>query len=241
MTIFGFLFIIEIFAFISFFSIPFLDRRFGKFLPADAGTALVRSFHIPRFAKTRSPLLSKRRKKLWIRLLLAALFWAISGSVLLNLLIVLNCPLTMFILLWFCALAACVDEKLHLLPDILTLPLLIFGFYFSTSFFSTLSPAASAGGAIFGFLLPTLTSALMTPFFPRSLGGGDFKMLTALGSWLGFLDLFVVICFSVIYFAVFAVIRKKKTGPYGFSLFISVITVLVLRHFGLTDYLIPFL
>ena len=101
--------------------------------------------------------------------------------------------------------------------------------------------AASAGGAIFGFLLPTLTSALMTPFFPRSLGGGDFKMLTALGSWLGFLDLFVVICFSVIYFAVFAVIRKKKTGPYGFSLFISVITVLVLRHFGLTDYLIPFL
>ena len=64
-----------------FFPIPFFARRFGKFLPADAGTALVRSFHVPRFAKPRSAARAKRRKALWLLLIRGGFWWGIIGAV----------------------------------------------------------------------------------------------------------------------------------------------------------------
>ena len=219
------------FAFLLFFPIPFFARRFGKFLPADAGTALVRSFHIPKLAKSNSNSRIKLRRRLWQKLFLAAFFWGIIGLIALTALIFSNEPLTLFILLWFCALMACIDEKLHILPDVLTVPLLILGFYFSTSDLGIVTPFESSAGAVAGFLLPTVTAAIMTPFFPRALGGGDFKMLTALGAWLGFAGLIVLILSSVVYFSCIALIRKSKEGPYGASLFLGVITVLILQQF----------
>ncbi|MBP3403597.1 MAG: prepilin peptidase, partial [Alphaproteobacteria bacterium] len=87
------------------------------------------------------------------------------------------------------------------------------------------------------FLLPTVTAAVMTPFFPRSLGGGDFKMLTALGAWLGFPGLIAVILSSVIFFALIALIRRQKEGPYGTSLFLGVLTVLILQQFDCLRFL----
>ena len=224
-------------AFILFFPIPFFARRFGKFLPADAGTALVRSFHIPRLAKSKSPDRIKRRRRLWQKLFAAGLFWGIAGITGLFLLVFSNYPLTLFVLLWFCALMACIDEKLHVLPDVLTVPLLILGFYFSTSDLGIVTPFESGTGALAGFLLPTVAAAVMTPFFPRSLGGGDFKMLTALGAWLGFPGLIGVILSSVVYFALIALIRKKKEGPYGTSLFLGVLTILVLQQFDCLRFL----
>ena len=220
-----------LYAFILFFPIPFFARRFGKFLPADAGTALVRSFHIPRLAKSQSPIRIAQRRRLWRQLFAAGLFWGFAGVLGLFLLIFSNYPLTLFILLWFCALLACVDEKLHVLPDVLTVPLLIAGFFCSAADLGIIAPFDSATGALAGFLLPTVTAAVMTPFFPRSLGGGDYKMLTALGAWLGFINLVIVILTSVVYFALIAFGRRKKEGPYGASLFLGVLTVLILLHF----------
>lgn len=237
MTTAAILFKIGIFAFIAFFPVPFFARRYGKFLPADAGTALVRSFHIPRLAKSRSTERMKRRRRLWLKLFAAGLFWGIVGVSGLLLLIFSQFPLTLIVLLWLCALMACVDEKLHILPDVLTVPLLISGFYFSALDLGIVEPLESATGALAGYLLPTVTAAVMTPFFPRSLGGGDFKLLTALGAWLGFPGLIAVILSSVIYFILIALIRRKKEGPYGTSLFLGVLTVLILLHFGWPEFL----
>lgn len=217
-------------AFILFFPVPFFARRFGKFLPADAGTALVRSFHVPRFAKSPSIERTKWRKRLWLKLTAGGFFWGIAGVAGFLFLTFSNYPLTFLVLLWLCALMACVDEKLHVLPDVLTIPLLVSGFYFAALDLGTVSPADSSVGALAGFLLPTVTAALMTPFFPRSLGGGDFKMLTALGAWLGFAGLIAVILSSVVFFSLIALIRGKKEGPYGASLFLGVLTVLILQQ-----------
>ena len=225
------LLIIGTVVFLLFFPIPFFARRFGKFLPADAGTALVRSFHIPKLAKSGSDTRAKQRKKLWKKLFLAGLFWGTVGIAGLFLLIFLNNPLSLLVLIWLCSLMACVDEKLHLLPDVLTVPLLIIGFYFSTLSLGIVTPFESACGAVAGFLIPTVTAAIMTPFFPRSLGGGDFKMLTALGAWFGFAGLVVLILASVVYFILIALISKQKEGPYGTSLFLGAVTVLILQKF----------
>ena len=54
--------------FVLFFPLPLFVRRFGKFMPADAGTALVRSFHIPRFAKASDAARKALRRRLWFRL-----------------------------------------------------------------------------------------------------------------------------------------------------------------------------
>lgn len=172
-------------AFILFFPIPFFARRFGKFLPADAGTALVRSFHIPRLAKSKSPDRIKRRRRLWQKLFAAGLFWGIAGITGLFLLVFSNYPLTLFVLLWFCALMACIDEKLHVLPDVLTVPLLILGFYFSTSDLGIVTPFEAGTGALAGFLLPTVTAAVMTPLFPQVAGRRRFQNADGFGRMAG--------------------------------------------------------
>lgn len=229
MTLFQLLFITGLSAFFLAFPIPFFARRFGKFLPADAGTALVRSFHIPRFAKPADPGRAKQRKKLWLKLFRAGFLWGLSGVFTVFALIYFDYSAAYFIMLWLCGLLACVDEKLHLLPDVLTIPLLILGFYFAAASSATIPPADSAAGALFGFLLPTLTAALMTPLYPRSLGGGDFKMMSAAGAWLGFMGLAVTILVSVLFFCLIAAIRREKQGPYGTSLLLGVIAVLIMR------------
>lgn len=62
-------------------------------------------------------------------------------------------------------------------------------------------------------------------------------MLTALGAWLGFPGLIAVILSSVIFFILIALIRRKKEGPYGTSLFLGVLTVLILRQFDCLQFL----
>ena len=221
----------EAVAFILFFPVPLFARRFGKFLPADAGTALVRSFHIPRFAASNSPVLRARRKRLWMRLLGAGALWGVAGAAFLYFLFAAGYPLALLVFLWLGALMACVDERLHLLPDVLTVPLLIAGFFAAANFCGIVTAGESAAGAVFGFALPTVTAAIMTPFLPRSLGGGDFKMMTALGAWLGVAGLAVAVLASVVFFILIAAARKNREGPYGASLFLGMLTVLVLRCF----------
>lgn len=211
--------------------IPLFARRFGKFLPADAGTALVRSFHIPRFAKPEKSHRYAERKQLWRILLFASFKWGVLGAVAAIGLIYFQYSILLYVCLWICGLLACVDEKLHLLPDVLTIPLLILGFFFSTVSFSMIDPVTSAAGAIGGFILPTITSALMTPFRPRSLGGGDFKMLAAVGAWIGFLGLSLAILLSFFYFTLIAIIRREKEGPYGTALVLGIVTALILMSF----------
>ena len=221
---------------VSFF-IPFTARRFCKFFPADAGTALARVLHIPRFAKPKQDdKRRKLRKKLWIKLILSGLLWGLGGIAALFLIIFSGYSPVYFILFWMTALMACIDEKLRVLPDILTIPLLMLGFYFSVNpLEGTILPASSAVGALFGFIVPTLTAFIMTPFRPRALGFGDFKLLCAIGAWLGVFGIALVIFISTIYFAVIAIIRNRREGPYGLSLFLATITVIALNNVSVVN------
>ena len=216
---------------LSFF-IPFIARRFCKFFPADAGTALARMIHRPRFAKPeKDETRRKLRGKLWLKLFLAGLFWGVCGVAAAFLIIFSGYSPVYFLLFWGTALLACIDEKLRVLPDILTIPLLIAGFYFSANpLEGTILPAAAAAGALFGFAVPTITAFVMTPFRPRAMGFGDFKLLCAIGAWLGLAGIACVIFISSLYFLAIAVICRRREGPYGLSLFLATMTVIALSN-----------
>ena len=223
---------VSLFAFGVSFFIPFIARRFCKFFPADAGTALARMLHRPRFAKPeKDETRRKLRKKLWTNLFLAGVFWGVCGVAASFSIVFSGYSPVYFILFWMMALMACIDEKLRVLPDILTIPLLILGFYFSAHpLEGTILPVSAAAGALFGFVVPTITAFVMTPFRPRAMGFGDFKLLCAIGAWLGLAGIACVIFISSVYFIIIAILCRRREGPYGLSLFLSTMTVIALNN-----------
>jgi len=102
--------------------------------------------------------------------LAAALAWACGGSLLLTL--------------------AVIDWETTLLPDSLTQPLLWLGLGVAEMGWSGLSVSTALWGAMVGYS----SFALIAFVFERvtgqeGLGAGDFKLLAALGAWLGPLPL----------------------------------------------------
>ncbi|MFC3396270.1 prepilin peptidase [Brenneria rubrifaciens] len=89
------------------------------------------------------------------------------------------------ILLSFLLMLAAIDTKTLLLPDVLTLPLLWLGLIFNLS-----GTFVSLGDAVIGAVAGYLSLWLLYWGFKLlsgkdALGYGDFKLLAALGGWLG--------------------------------------------------------
>ena len=94
-------------------------------------------------------------------------------------------------LLW-CGLAATlvalafIDLDTQLLPDDLTLPLMWAGIVSSALGWTPVPLAASVGGAVAGYLsLWFVFHAYRLIRGKEGMGAGDFKLLAALGAWLG--------------------------------------------------------
>ena len=115
---------------------------------------------------------------------------------------------------------AFIDADTQLLPDNLTLPLLWLGLLaslFGRGIF--VSPEQAIIGAMIGYLsLWSVYWLFKLITHKEGMGYGDFKLLAALGAWLGAAPLLVVIILSAMVGLVFALISRLKKGqpmPFG--------------------------
>lgn len=138
-----------------------------------------------------------------------------------------------FGMVWFtCALliftymiitAAFIDFDTMLLPDAITLPLMWFGIVLSVLHITPVTLYDSIVGAIVGYLsLWTLYWAFKLLTGKDGMGYGDFKLLAALGAWLGWNALPMVILMSSLIGVIFGMIQltMQKKGmdrsfPFG--------------------------
>lgn len=134
------------------------------------------------------------------------------------------------ILFTFVLIAATfIDLDTMLLPDQLTLPLMWGGITLSLLGFSPVSLQDAIIGAIAGYLsLWSLYWAFKLLTGKEGMGYGDFKLLAALGAWLGWQQLPVLILMSSIVGAIFGIAMLKaqqkgmdKVFPFGPYLAVS--------------------
>lgn len=206
-----------ILTFIAGFFIPFIARRFGKVLPATTGVILFQLPHRPRFPRVHNPLQhatfnAKWRKLLFHALIMSIIMMGLSVVVFYYLPAHLHYYATFFI--WMVLCAAETDNRYCILPDCLTIPLLLTGFLFSIQT-NALSPTQSIWGSLFAYFI-TIISVFILSFRKHTLfGAGDSKMAIALGAWLGIQGLNYAILISFFLFVLYAFLNKKRAGAYG--------------------------
>ena len=165
--------------------------------------------------------------------IICAIVWGIICAALTF--VVEMCLPSMFFVahVWLLLLLYEIDERMFLLPDILNVTLLITGFVYA----STLpageciyySPAFnSAVGAAAGYILPVIASLLMVKKYPDAFGGGDIKLLSAVGAWVGFPLVPILLLLSSIVFALFCLVKRERSGAFGPAI---VIATLILAFF----------
>jgi leader peptidase (prepilin peptidase)/N-methyltransferase len=128
---------------------------------------------------------------------------------------------------WFLIALSGIDIKTQLLPDNLTLPLVWLGIAFNL--FNTYTDLQSSVlGAIFGYLSLWLVFHLFKLITGKEgMGYGDFKLLAALGAWLGWQSLPLVILLSSAAGAVigiFMIVSKlqERSQPIPFGPYLAI-------------------
>lgn len=124
---------------------------------------------------------------------------------------------------WYLIALAMIDFDTQLLPDSLTMPLLWFGIAlgFSDAYPVTLEDAVL--GAMFGYLsLWSVYWAFKLVTGKEGMGYGDFKLLSALGAWLGWQALPALILVSSAVGAIIGVmllstsfVKRSEPIPFG--------------------------
>ena len=222
------------------FIIPYLARRFSKFMPATFAYALYRIFHIN---KTVS--LSKRKNNHKYQLLkhkyfMRSLGWGIITASITFLasqvLTAQEAPwICFFVIILFILME--IDNRMFLLPDLLTFPLLIIGFAYANfagellGYDSISATTNSSLGAIAGYIIPVIASLFLIKKDPNAFGGGDIKLLSAVGAWLGLSNIPYVILLSCLIFGISCFIKKQRQGAFGPSIVISSLIILFLIEY----------
>jgi leader peptidase (prepilin peptidase)/N-methyltransferase len=130
-----------------------------------------------------------------------------------------------------------IDYDTKLLPDQITLPLMWLGLFANGFFIGVVSLHDAVLGAIFGYLFLWSTYwgfKLVTG--KEGMGYGDFKLLAALGAWLGWMTLPGIILIAAITDLVYSItrlaLRRQSTAetiPFGPFLAIAGWVTLVFR------------
>ena len=203
--------------FIAGFLIPFMARRLGKILPATTGVILSYLPHIPRFPHVHNPIQTRLFHKKWRQLCLSALASALAtGS--LFILAHFTLPAAIFnyaaLFIWIMLFAASVDIRFFILPDCLTIPLLFCGFLFAIQT-PLITPNQSIYGALFAYGVTVIATLITSRMQNNLFGGGDSKMLIALGAWLGIEGISYTFFISFFLFVIYNFFMKSRTGAYG--------------------------
>jgi len=130
---------------------------------------------------------------------------------------------------------AAIDADTTLLPDDLTLPLLWIGLLMNLR--STYAPLSEAViGAAAGYLcLWTVYWAFKLATGKEGMGYGDFKLLAALGAWLGWKMLLPIVLMSslvgaVVGIALIALARRGREIPIPFGPYLAASGFLILLY-----------
>ncbi len=101
------------------------------------------------------------------------------------------------VLTWFLIALTFIDFDTQLLPDALTLPLLWLGLAASVLGLTAVGPREAIVGALAGYLsLWSVCHLFRLATGKEGMGYGDFKLLAALGAWLGWQMLLPIILLS---------------------------------------------
>jgi prepilin peptidase CpaA len=102
--------------------------------------------------------------------------------------------------------AAAVDLRIRRIPNWLTVAMMLSGFAQSLTWAHTVTPGQSALGFLTGFGLTLLF------FWLGAMGGGDVKLLAAVGAWLGPWPTIVVFGIEAVLGMVFVLAHAACTG-----------------------------
>lgn len=209
------------------FLIPYMSRRFAKFMPATPAYALYRLIKPNRSVKKRS--WSQKYKQLRKKYLLRSLGYGLAAAIVSVIIIYrFNDNVWWYLgFAWSLLLLTEIDFKMYLLPDILTIPLLIAGFVFASSGLGEITAFESSVAALAGYVLPTVAALLMLWRSVDAFGGGDIKLLTAIGAWLGVEGVIYTILLSCLVFGIYSLVRKQKSGAFGPALAVSAIAMML--------------
>lgn len=130
-----------------------------------------------------------------------------------------------FLITIFLVIAAYIDFKKHIIPNWLNLSFFVLRF--------ALIPLYTLDmfhiyGAIFGFAMFFIPALLLKQDI-----GGDIKMATVLGIWLGIEDVILVLTLSALLALVYMLIKKSKGIPFAPS---TLIAFLLWLGFNLISY-----
>lgn len=199
------------------FLIPFIARRLGKILPSTTGAIFFNLVHFPKVPHTHNPLKYRDYCRKWQKLFMNALLFGLLTAGffwMANIYI----PTSLFpyatIFIWIVLCAANVDMRFFILPDCLTIPLMLIGFLFATQT-QAISPEQSVYGGFFAYAITTISVFLLNFTKNNLFGAGDSKMLIALGLWLGIQGLNYAVFISFLLFVLYSFVIGKRFGAYG--------------------------
>jgi prepilin peptidase CpaA len=134
-------------------------------------------------------------------------------------------------IVWFVALgfviwAAVLDWRTRRIPNWLTVPALFLGIAFNTAIWKWIGTKTSLQGAGIGL-------AVLLPFvLLRGLGAGDWKLMGALGAWLGPNNIALTLIGTVFVAGIMAVVQVFRAGRLKETLINTWMLFLTLITFG---------
>lgn len=135
-----------------------------------------------------------------------------------------------------------IDYNQQIIPDVISLPLVIIGIAVSFLPSIDITWKSALSGAVFGFVVFLATAYIFKLFTGKeSLGGGDIKLMTAIGSFIGIVGtIFTILFSSGIALIILIVIGhdRRKEFPFGpfliFGAFLYILTGRFLTEMYLT-------